>query len=247
MRLIIQNKELLSKLLATVGLAAAVLLAGCATKQSPSACDALDPELYVETQDPFESYNRSMFEFNLEFDRALVAPTARLYREHTSDSLQRGVSNFFNNLKEPRNFVAATMMGNVEGMANASVRFGLNSTIGLAGFIDVGQAAGMEYTDYDFGQALGYWGVGSGPYIVVPIFGPSSPRAMTGSLVHNRHTYIVPRIKKSEEQLFVQNMQWMDTRARLFPFTDLSEEQPDPYIFARESYQQTRLNKVCSP
>lgn len=226
---------------------ALALSTGCAKKYTPSACDALDPELYVETNDPFESYNRSMFEFNLEFDRALIAPTARLYRDHVGEPVQHGVSNFFNNLKEPRNFFAAAMMGNVEGMANSSVRFTLNSTIGLAGFIDVGQAAGIQYTDYDFGQALGYWGVGSGPYIVLPIFGPATPRSIAGSWVHNQHTYIVPRIKKSEEQLFVQNMQWLDARAKLFPFTDVLEEQPDAYIFARESYQQTRLNKVCSP
>jgi len=188
-----------------------------------------------------------MFEFNLAFDRLFVEKTARFYRTHTSEPVQQGVTNFFQNLKEPRNLIAAAMMGNVEGMAHSTARFALNTTIGLAGMIDIGQAAGMQYTDYDFGQALGYWGVGSGPYIVLPILGPSSPRAMTGALVHNRYTYLVPRIEKSEEQFFVQNLQWLDARARLLPFTDVLEEQPDPYIFTRETYRQTRLSKVCSP
>ena len=223
------------------------LIAGCAKKHTPEQCEALDPEFYVEEDDPFESYNRAMFDFNLEFDRVLVAPTAKLYRDHASEPVQRGVSNFFNNLKEPRNFFAAAMMGNPEGMANSTIRFSVNSTLGLGGFIDIGQAAGIEYTDYDFGQAMGYWGIGSGPYIVLPIFGPATPRSIAGSWTHNRYTYIVPRIRKSEEQLFVQNMQWLDARAKLFPFTDILEEQHDPYIFARESYRQTRLNKVCSP
>ncbi len=226
---------------------ALALPAGCAKNYAPAACDALDPELFIETEDPFESYNRAMFNFNLEFDKAVTEPTARAWRNRANKNVQRGVSNFFNNLKEPRNFFAATMMGNAEGMAGSSSRFVMNSTIGLAGFIDIGEAAGVEYADYDFGQAFGYWGIGSGPYIVLPIVGPASPRSMAGSAIHGRHTYVVSRIEKSEEQLFVQYMQWMDARSRLIPFTDIMQEQADPYIFARESYLQTRLNKVCSP
>ena len=220
---------------------------GCAKNYTPAACEALDPEFYVEPEDSFESYNRAMFEFNLEFDRVLVAPTARFYRKNTNETVQRGVSNFFDNLKEPRNFVAATLMGNAEGMVHSSLRFTLNSTVGLGGFVDVGQAAGMQYTDYDFGHVMGYWGIGSGPYIILPIVGPATPRSMTGSWIDNRYTYIVPRIKKSEHQTFVQYMQWLDARARLLPLTDVLEEQPDPYIFLRESYRQTRLNRICSP
>ena len=223
------------------------LPAGCAKSYAPSACEALDPEYFVETEDPFESYNRAMFDFNLEFDAAITEPTARFWREKTNKHVQRGVSNFFNNLKEPRNFFAATFMGNAEGMTSASSRFVMNSTVGIAGFIDVGHAVGLQYTDYDFGQAFGYWGIGRGPYIVLPIVGPSTPRSMTGSLIHNRHTYLISRIDDSEGQLFVQYMNWLDLRARLIPATDLLKEQPDPYIFARESYLQTRLNKVCSP
>lgn len=221
--------------------------AGCAKNYTPAACEALDPEFYAEPEDSFESYNRAMFKFNLEVDRTLIAPTARLYREKANKNLQSGVSNFFDNLKEPRNFVAATLMGNAEGMVHSSMRFTLNSTIGLGGIFDVGEAAGVEYADYDFGQVMGYWGIGSGPYIILPIFGPATPRSMAGSWIDHRYTYIVPRIDKSEHQTFVQYMQWLDIRARLFPLTDALEEQPDPYIFLRESYRQTRLNRICSP
>ncbi len=239
------RKNILKFCFALLFLSSLLLSAGCA-KNIPAACDALDPEFYVETEDPFESYNRAMFDFNLEFDRTFVSPTARAYRENVNENVQHSVSNFFNNLKEPRNFFAAAMMGNVESAANAAVRFTFNSTLGLAGFIDIGEAAGMPYADYEFGHALGYWGIGSGPYIVLPVVGPATPRSLVGSAVHSQHTYVVRYIKKSEEQLFVQNMQWLDARVRLFPFTDLLEKQPDPYIFARESYQQTRLNKICS-
>ncbi len=223
------------------------LFAGCAKNHQPEACDALDPELYVETKDPFESYNRAMFNFNVAFDRNITAPTAYLYRNRTSREFQRAVANFFNNLKEPRNIVAAIMMGNARGAAQSTARFAMNSTLGLAGFIDIGGAAELQYVDYEFGQAFGYWGIGSGPYIVLPIVGPSTPRSITGSVLHSRHTYLISRIKKSEEQLFVQNAQWVSRRAQLIPFTEILAEQPDPYIFARESYLQTRLNKVCSP
>ncbi len=239
---------MLSHRLAILVIIVVFMSTGCAKNYSPNACAALDPESFVETKDSFESYNRAMFNFNLKFDRAVTAPTAYWYRTKTPKSLQRSVTSFFNNLKEPRNILAAAMMGQFDGATQSTFRFIINSTIGLGGFIDIGQAAAdLPYTDYDFGQALGYWGVGSGPYIVMPIVGPSTPRGIAGSMVHNRHTYLVSRIKKSEHQLFVQNAQWVNQRARLIPFTELLQEQPDPYIFARESYRQTRLNKVCSP
>ena len=223
-----------------------LLVSGCAKNYSPAACEALDPEFYVEASDPFESINRGIFNFNLTLDKALFEPTARTYKKITNDDVEKGISNFYNNLREPRNMTAAALMGNLPGAVASGTRFVVNSTFGLAGFIDIGGATGLRYSNYDFGHVFGRWGVGEGPYLVAPIFGPTNVRDAAGFAVHPRYTYIEKHIEKSEHQLIVQQISLVDTRAKLLPFTDLLEEQPDPYLFVRESYRQTRLNTLCN-
>ena len=223
-----------------------LLISGCAKNYSPTACEALDPEFYVEASDPFESINRSIFNFNQTLDKALFEPTARRYKKFTNDNLEKGISNFYGNLSEPRNMIAAALMGNLPGAVTSGMRFVVNSTFGLAGFIDIGGAAGIPYSNYDFGHVFGRWGVSDGPYIVTPIFGPTNVRDAAGFAVHNRYTYVEKHIEKSEHQLIVQQISLVDTRVKLLPFTDLLEEQPDPYLFVRESYRQTRLNTICN-
>ena len=223
------------------------LTVACTKTHTPAACKALDPEYFAESKDSFESYNRAVFEFNTKFDAFVVEGTARFYRKNVPQPARTGVSNFFKNLKEPRNFFAATLMAKPEGMANASLRFAVNTVFGLGGIIDIAEPGGMAYMDYDFGQAMGYWGVPSGPHLEVPFVGPATPRSLVGSGIHNRHTYLIDRIKKSEHQLLVQNQQLLDSRANLLPFTDIVKEQADPYIFVRETYRQNRLAKICLP
>ena len=223
-----------------------LLISGCAKNYSHTACEALDPEFYAETSDPFESINRSIFNFNLTLDKALFEPGARTYKKITNDDLEKGISNFYNNLREPRNMTAAALMGNLPGAVASGTRFVINSTFGLAGFIDIIGAAGLPYSNYDFGHVFGRWGVGEGPYLVTPIFGPTNVRDAAGFAVHTRYTYVEKHIEKSEHQLIVQQISLVDTRAKLLPFTDLLKEQPDLYLFVRESYRQTRLNTICN-
>ncbi len=236
------------KIWLSVCLFAAVFTSSCTTKYSIPGCEQLnDPELYTETSDPFESINRSVFRFNTVVDELLFEKTARKYHEITPDSVEKGVSNFFKNLKEPRNIVASTLALNFDVAAQSSLRFMMNSTFGLVGWIDLAGEAGMKYRNFGFGHTFGSWGIGPGPYLVVPFLGPSSVRDSVGSLLHKRHTYVVKHIKKSETQLLVQQISLLDTRARLLNFTDLLKIQPDQYLFARESYTQTQLNEICSP
>ncbi len=234
-----------SRLIAVLGVLM-IVASGCAKNYSPDLCESLDPEYYVETYDPFENMNRGIYNFNEQVDDALIEPFARSYRENTPDPVQIAISNFFNNLKEPRNTVASVMIADAQGAASSGFRFVVNSTIGIAGLIDIAGYGGVSYESTDFGQVAGHWGVGEGPYIVIPFVGPSNARDLTGSAIHNRTTYVVKRIKKDEHQLAVQNLSWMDARAKLLPFTDLLEDQPDPYIFVRESYRQSRLNAICN-
>ena len=143
-------------------------------------CESLDPEYYVETSDPFENVNRGIFRFNTAVDESIVEPWAQTYKEVTHDNVEKSVSNFFNNLKEPRNTAAFLLMGDVPGAASSGLRFVTNSTIGLVGIFDIAGAGGLTYESADFGQVAGYWGVGDGPYLVIPFVGPSNGRDITG-------------------------------------------------------------------
>lgn len=238
----------LSRYFLSVAVTATVLLsAGCASTYSPSACKALDPEEYTETYDPFESFNRSVFDFNLSLDKTLLAPLARGYKRITPDPVETGISSFYRNLKEPRNMVSSVLSGQLEITAKSGLRFTLNTTAGLLGFIDVADKAGINYENYDFGHMLGHWGVGPGVYFVYPVAGPTNSRDSFGSLIHLHTTYVENRIKKSEHQLLVQAGSYVNTRANLLTFTDMLADQPDPYLFARESYRQSRLDRICNP
>ncbi len=143
--------------------------------------------------------------------------------------------------------ISSLLSGRLGITAQSGIRFTMNSTVGVFGLFDFADKAGIHYSDYDFGHMFGSWGIGDGPYIVWPFTGPSNLRDSIGSATHLNVTYVEKRIKKSEHQLFVQVGSVVDSRARLLPFTDLLEQQPDPYLFARESYRQSRLNTICNP
>lgn len=224
------------------------VVAGCASTYSPTACNALeDPEEYTETYDPFESVNRAIFDWNMRSDKAIFEPMAREYKRIMPDPVETGISNFYRNLKEPRNMISSALSGELGITAESGVRFTVNTTVGLLGFIDIADSAGIAYRNYDFGHMLGHWGVGDGPYIVYPFAGSSNLRDSFGSVTHQHTTYVEKRIKKPEHQLFVQAGSFVNTRVGLLPFTDILADQPDPYLFARESYRQNRLNTICNP
>jgi phospholipid-binding lipoprotein MlaA len=126
--------------------------------------------------DPWEGFNRSMYRFNYQFDKYVFLPAVNVYQTITPDIAEQGVYNFFNNLRDVRTLINTALQLNGTKTLETAARIVWNSTAGLLGFIDV--ASGMDITrhDEDFGQTLGYWGVGTGPYLVLPIFGPSSLR-----------------------------------------------------------------------
>jgi len=152
----------------TVGLAMAALVSGCATT------GAANPE------DPYENFNRQMYAFNDGFDKAVFQPAAEGYRAVTNKPVRQGVSNFIDNLGEPVTFANEVLQGKIPNAASTVGRFVINTTIGIAGIFTPAQAMGIERTDEDFGQTLGVWGVGSGPYLVLPFLGSTSPRDLVG-------------------------------------------------------------------
>ncbi len=152
---------------------------GCAT--SPKGDTAADEG--ESDNDPAEGVNRAIFKANLAVDRAVMKPVAKAYTEHVPDPIQTGVHNVVQNLKEPAVAVNDLLQGNVDNAWQSVQRLAVNSTLGVAGVVDVAAKWGLPPHKADFGQTLGVWGVGEGPYIQLPLLGPSSPRDAVGTAV----------------------------------------------------------------
>ena len=150
----------------SVSVAAVLALGACATSGNP--------------QDPYENFNRQMYGFNDGLDRAVLEPVAKGYRAVTNEPIRGGVSNFMDNLGEPVTFANEVLQGKVGNAAGTVGRFVLNTTIGIVGIFDPACAMGIKRTDEDFGQTLGRWGFGTGPYLVLPFLGSTNPRDLLG-------------------------------------------------------------------
>ena len=142
------------------------LLTGCASTSA-------------DQSDPFESFNRSMFAVNQGLDKVVLKPTAQVYSV-LPQPIKMGVGNVLSNLSLPVTFFNETMQGEASSAGSTLLRFSINSTVGLAGIFDVATGLGIKHSREDFGQTLGVYGVGSGPYIFLPILGPGNPRDLLG-------------------------------------------------------------------
>ena len=151
---------------------------GLGTQHAASGLAMGAPVILVE--DRFEGFNRAVYRFNFEADQYVLLPIVRGYRFIVPRPVRTGVSNFFSNLGEIRNASNGLLQARPEVASRATIRFLVNSTIGLLGVFDVATKLGVDQQREDFGQTLGWWGVGSGPYLVLPILGPSSVRDAAG-------------------------------------------------------------------
>lgn len=197
--------------------------------------------LPLSEKDPFESFNRAMFSFNEGLDTVVLKPLAKSYRYVTPDLVESGVTNFFDNLTEVRNIANNLLQFKFDGAALSFSRFVFNSTFGLAGFIDVATPMGIAKHPEDFGQTLGYWGVSSGPYLVLPLFGPSSLRDATRFVV-DAPLDPINHLDDDSARLAVQGVRVIDTRAQLLSQERLIEG--DKYLFVRNAYLQRREYQV---
>ena len=134
-----------------------------------------------DISDPWQGFNRSMYRFNYRFDKYVFLPVVRGYQAITPGFMEQGIHNFFRNIQDITTLINSILQFSPEKTGNTAGRLFLNSTLGILGFINV--AHEIPRSDEDFGQTLGRWGVGSGPYLVLPILGPSSVRDGTGTLV----------------------------------------------------------------
>ena len=172
-------------------------LAGCAATRSNTQAEVppmhsiseFRDQRFAEVADPWEGFNRSMYRFNFYFDKYLFLPVVNSYEFITPTFIQERISGFYNNLGEVRNLTNSLFQLKGKESVTTLGRFVTNSTLGLGGMFDPATEFGLERHDEDFGKTLGYWGAGPGPYLVMPIFGPSSVRDTGGLAMDIGITY----------------------------------------------------------
>lgn len=209
-----------------------------------SACSTIDPD-YADTRDPLESFNRSMYIFNDNLDRYVSKPLAKGYRKITPEPIDDGITNFFSNLDDVINIVNNSLQLKFKDAASDIGRLAVNSTFGFLGFIDVASDMGLEKHNEDFGQTLGSWGMGPGPYIVLPVIGPSTGRDTLGFAADWVTSPLYYLVKDEGASWGLYLIRFVDQRADLLKTTDLLEAAAlDPYAYVRESYLQHRQYQV---
>lgn len=212
--------------------AALALLGGCAT--APDA----------NPRDPFEGFNRGVAKFNEAADRVVVRSLATAYRDVVPQLARSGVSNFFANLQDAWTAVNSGLQFKPEAAAESLMRFGVNTVFGVFGVFDVASEMRIERHREDFGQTLGRWGVPTGPYLVLPLLGPSNLRDAL-ALPVDRAGSIVAGIDHVATRNLLTVIDAVDARARLLGVGALVEDAAlDKYSFVRDIYLQRRSNEV---
>jgi len=192
-------------------------------------------------QDPLENFNRAIYKFNDVADGAIVKPISKGYKNITPTFIVKGVNNFFNNIRDVVTVINELLQGKIEYAANDTGRILVNSTIGLLGFIDVHSMNGGERRKEDFGQTLGYWGVGQGAYLVLPFIGPSTTRDAVGFVTDTLAFDPISYINNVRGRNQVRILQFIDARTELLNASAIMDEASlDPYAFQRDAYLQYR-------
>lgn len=206
-----------------------------------SAC-ASAPD--ANPRDPLEGFNRGVLEFNEGIDKAVLRPAATAYQELVPSLVRRGVSNFFANLDDAWTAVNSGLQLKPTEAAESVMRFGVNTVFGVLGLFDVASEMKIARHREDFGQTLGRWGVPTGPYLVLPIFGPSTLRDALAMPVDRAGSLVAGMNDVSSRNVLLA-LDAVDTRARLLGLGTLLEEASlDKYSFIRDVFLQRRSNEV---
>jgi phospholipid-binding lipoprotein MlaA len=202
-------------------------------------CAALPPGAKRDPRDPFERMNRSIYSFNTGFDNAIGRPVARTYRKVTPQVVRTGVSNFLDNLDYPITIVNDFLQLKLKHFGQDTARFVINSTIGLAGLLDPATAAGLQKNDEDLGLTFGHWGSKPGPYLMIPVLGPSDVRDGVGRV---GDIWLSPQhyIRNNAVSWGIWGLDVVDIRYRLLTTEKALEGVYDRYAFLRNAYLQRR-------
>lgn len=212
-----------------------ILLAGC-TIAKP------------RTDDPWEGFNRRMYAFNSAADKAVIRPVAVGYRKITTPDMRRLVANFFANIKMPITIVNDVLQADPRSAAHNSGRFVINTTLGFAGFFDPASEMNLPPDETDFGVTLAKWGLPEGPYMVLPLVGPTTVRDVWRLPVDNYFDPLGWYADEHDLRLhaeYLPNMFYLITlRSRGIDAEGLLEGVYDPYVFYRDAYRQRRLYDI---
>ena len=212
---------------------ATLFLTGCATTQQQS-----------DVNDPLEGYNRVMYSFNDTVDSAILKPVAQGYDTVMPDPISKSISNFFSNLDDITVVINDVLQFKLMQAFDDSSRFAINSTVGVLGLRDVASEFGYKKNNEDFGQTLGVWGLGTGPYLVLPLLGPSDVRDTVG-LVGDYYTDPITYVKGPAARNPFVITDVIDTRAGLLSAEKVVDEAAfDEYTFIRDAYLQRRQSLV---
>ena len=199
-------------------------------------------------RDPLEGINRGVYKFNDVADKAVIKPVATAYKYITPSPIRTGVNNFFSNINTFVSTINNLLQFKFSNAFSEAGRFVMNTTFGIGGLIDVASMDKVPKYKEDFGQTLGYWGVGNGAYLVLPILGPSTVRDTTGLVVDTMAFDPISYLHDSDEvaaSTILRVVQVIDKRAELLPASDLLDSASlDPYAFMRDAYLQRRASQV---
>ena len=194
--------------------------------------------------DPFENFNRAMYDFNFNvLDKHIVRPVAVFYRDYIPEELRNGLYNMAENLDEPAAVVNGVLQLKIDEAAQNTGRFVINSTIGVLGFFDIAKEFGLERNQEDFGETLGVWGVGNGPYLMIPAYGPTAPRELVGDYVDglyfplNQFTFAASVVRWGIKAL--------QARVALIEQEALLDASLDPYSFVKTAYFENIASRVA--
>ncbi len=215
-----------------VGLLALMLLGGCATTAQPPG--------ERHPQDPWEPYNRAVFQFNRDVDRLILRPVARGYVKITPTPVQEGVGNFFTNIGYPVDIVNLLLQGKPLDSVKATGRFAVNTTVGLLGIFDIASRAGIPEYDEDFGQTFGVWGWEESRYFVVPFFGGTTIRDAIGYVPDGYANLGWQQIDDEELFYSLVALNLVHLRSTVFSQEQTVDEAFDKYKLFRDSYLQRR-------
>lgn len=221
----------------------AVVLSACATTPAAGSSDL---------NDPYEGFNRQMFAFNAGLDRYALGPASRAYKTVTPEYGRNRVTDFLRNLRSPITFANDVLQGEPSRAGTTATRFAMNSTLGILGLWDVATHAGLDRHTEDFGQTLAVWGVESGPYLVLPVIGPTTPRDLAGVAVDRGLDPLVwveigndPDVDlAARATLGVFGA--LNARVRIEDQIQTLNAQPEPYIALRRIYSSSRQTEILN-
>lgn len=226
-------------------LACLSLMSACATIGANHDAGALPAPAETGNNDPLEHVNRAVFSFNEGFDKHILKPVARGYDAGVPAAVKLSITNFFSNLTQPVVIVNDLLQGKFQQSGQDAARFLINTTLGIGGLFDAAQNYDLPINTEDFGQTLAVWGVADGPYLVLPILGPSSVRDGLGWVADQ---FVYP-LNYHDDRTVIwggRSLDIVDTRARFLPSDKVLKQAAgdDLYLFVREAYRQRRRNLI---